>query len=99
MKERFREARSIASEESSRHEREATQETSDADIDTVPLEALREESLIERTTEIVPPGGDPYHTSKSAPHSPAQRFPRRTLDDMRRLSEEIKRARGKKPGK
>jgi len=47
----------------------------------------------------VPPGGDPYHTSKSAPHSPAQRFPRRTLDDMRRLSEEIKRARGQKPGK
>jgi hypothetical protein len=40
--------------------------------------------------------GDPYRTAKSSHEY--LRAPRRTLDDMRRLSEEIKRARaGKKP--
>jgi len=68
-----------------------------ADVDTVPLEALREDAF-DTTTEIASPGGDPYRTAKSA--NGHLRGPRRTLDDMRRLSEDIKRARtGKKPPK
>jgi hypothetical protein len=68
-----------------------------AEVDTVPLAALREEQL-DHTTEIASSGGDPYRTAKS-PHE-YLRGPRRTLDDMRRLSEEIKRARaGKEPSK
>jgi hypothetical protein len=68
-----------------------------AEVDTVPLEALREDRL-DTTTEIASSGGDPYRTAKSS--NGHLRVPRRTLDDMRRLSEEIKRARAaKKPPK
>jgi hypothetical protein len=69
-----------------------------ADVDTVPLEALRDD-LLEPTTEIAASGGDPYRTAKSS--SGHLRAQRRTLDDMRRLSEEIKRARAasRKPTK
>jgi hypothetical protein len=40
----------------------------------------------------LPPSNDPYRTADS-PHLLEKKPPRRTLDDMRRLSEEIKRAR------
>jgi hypothetical protein len=68
-----------------------------AEVDTLPLEALREDQL-DTTTEIASSGGDPYRTAKSS--SAHLRVPRRTLDDMRRLSEEIMRTRAaKKPTK
>jgi hypothetical protein len=38
------------------------------------------------------PGSDPYSTADSL-HLLANKAPRRTLDDMRKLSEEIKRTR------
>ena len=41
------------------------------------------------------PGNDPYSTADSH-HLLANKAPRRTLDDMRKLSEEIKRARAQK---
>jgi hypothetical protein len=81
-----------------RDERARGHEGADAaDVDTVPLEALREDQF-DTTAEIASSGGDPYRTAKSA--SGHLRGTRRTLDDMRRLSEEIKRARtGRKPPK
>lgn len=41
------------------------------------------------------PGSDPYSTADSR-HLLEKKAPRRTLDDMRKLSEEIKRARAQK---
>jgi hypothetical protein len=58
------------------------------DIDTQRLRQLQEEAAV--SLEGVPapiPGVDPY--SVATPVAP-QKTPRRTLDDMRKLSEEIK---------
>ena len=82
------------------HQLDETQEIADPALaDTVPLEALREELLSESTTEIVPSGGDPYHNAKAPAPIRGQRHQRRTLDDMRKLSEEIKQSRTSKPTK
>jgi len=64
----------------------------DREEDTVPLKQLREGAEAPAAAEV-PPGVDPYRTD-STPASPAaRRPPRRTLDDMRELSEQIKTAR------
>jgi hypothetical protein len=61
------------------------------DIDTQRLRQLQEETAATLKDEPAPPEGvDPY--SVTIPPS-AQKTSRRTLDDMRRLSEEIKRSR------
>jgi hypothetical protein len=61
------------------------------DIDTQRLRQLQEEAAATLKDAAVPlEGVDPY--SATIPPSP-QKTPRRTLDDMRRLSEEIKRSR------
>jgi hypothetical protein len=72
-----------------------------ADIDTCKVRALQEstDTKLGGTPGSAPaqpakPGGDPYRTA-DAPRA-AEKKPRRTLDDMRRLSEEIKRARAQK---
>ena len=58
------------------------------EIDTQRLRQLQEEVAVTFENEPVPPlGVDPY--SVSTPVAP-QKTPRRTLDDMRKLSEEIK---------
>jgi hypothetical protein len=59
------------------------------EIDTQRLKQLQEEAAVALKDESVDPRGfDPYRTTASpAP----QKAPRRTLDDMRELSEEIKR--------
>jgi hypothetical protein len=58
------------------------------DIDTQRLRQLQEEAAVTLEDEPVQPSGtDPY--SVAIPVTP-QKTPRRTLDDMRKLSEEIK---------
>lgn len=59
------------------------------EIDTQRLKQLQEEAAMAlQDKPVQPPGCDPYSTTASpAP----QKTPRRTLDDMRKLSEEIKR--------
>jgi hypothetical protein len=65
------------------------------DVDTVPLLRLPEEVLGQLGEARAPrvEGCDPYSTATSAGVSEK---PRRTLDDMRKLSEEIKRSRDRK---
>ena len=62
------------------------------DADTVPLRLLPEQVLGQLGEAPAPrvEGCDPYSTATSAGVSEK---PRRTLDDMRKLSEEIKRSR------
>jgi hypothetical protein len=61
------------------------------EIDTQKLRQLQEEAAVTLKDEPLPPVGvDPY--SVTTPLAP-QKTPRRTLDDMRKLSEEIKRRR------
>jgi hypothetical protein len=56
--------------------------------DTVPLRKLTESALAHLRASAIKTGGvDPYSTADSGIHRTA---PRRTLDDMRRLSEKIK---------
>ena len=58
------------------------------DIDTQRLRQLQEEAAVSLAGEPVPlPGIDPYSVTTPMP---PQKTPRRTLDDMRKLSEEIK---------
>jgi hypothetical protein len=58
------------------------------EIDTQRLRQLQEEAAVTLEEEPAPPPGvDPY--SVTTPVAP-QKTPRRTLDDMRKLSEEIK---------
>ena len=67
-----------------------------SDIDTRTVRALQDATDV-RLTGVggPPPGHSPgSHNPYSSAYSPAAaKAPRRTLDDMRKLSEEIKRAR------
>jgi hypothetical protein len=65
---------------------------SSCDADTVPVRHLQEDVSAELRKKSAPrvEGFDPYSTATS-PSSAEE--PRRTLDDMRKLSEEIKRNR------
>jgi hypothetical protein len=61
------------------------------DDNTVPVRKLTESAIAQLRASTTKGGGvDPYSTADSGIHKTA---PRRTLDDMRRLSERIKRAR------
>lgn len=61
------------------------------DIDTHRLRQLQEEAAVTLKEEPAPPAGiDPYSVTTPLP---PEKEPRRTLDDMRKLSEEIKRNR------
>jgi hypothetical protein len=63
-------------------------DTFSREIDTQRLRQLQEEAAVTLEGEPVPPPGvDPY--SVATPVAP-QKTARRTLDDMRKLSEEIK---------
>jgi len=74
----------------------AAQPDSPFELDTVPLRTLPEDALsaFDATTEIAA-GENPYENASSHP-PPRPSGRRRTLDDMRKLSEEIKRTRGSK---
>jgi len=65
------------------------------DVDTKPMRRLQEDASVKLAQEPAPrvEGFDPYSTATSMA---APDKPRRTLDDMRKLSEEIKRHRGGK---
>jgi hypothetical protein len=64
------------------------------DIDTQRLRQLQEETAVTLKSETASaPGVDPY--SVTTPLAP-EKARRRTLDDMRKLSEEIKRSRREK---
>jgi hypothetical protein len=69
---------------------------SESEIDTVTVNTLPESAIARVRAEA---GGvlgvDPYSTADSGIHKTA---PRRTLDDMRRLSEKIKRDRAYESG-
>jgi len=62
------------------------------DAETVRVRHLHEDAAVKRNAPPPPPGGgfDPYSNSSARP---AAGKPRRTLDDMRKLSEEIKKSR------
>jgi hypothetical protein len=64
-----------------------------SDIDTRTVRALQEstDETLGGTQPSPISSGDPYRTADAPPAG--GKTPRRTLDDMRRLSEEIKRAR------
>jgi hypothetical protein len=66
-----------------------------SDADTQPMRQLQEDASVELGKEPAPrvEGFDPYSTATSPGSSEK---PRRTLDDMRKLSEEIKRNRERK---
>ena len=69
----------------------------EADIDTQELNALQESTDVKSgdenaTQSAQRPDNNPYSTLDSL-HTLSLKKPRRTLDDMRKLSEEIKQAR------
>jgi hypothetical protein len=68
--------------------------TFSCDVDTLRVRALQEASGVQLGDVPVPPGVDPYSTADTA-QTTESKAPRRTLNDMRRLSEEIKSARKK----
>ena len=74
--------------------------TFSCEIDTARVKALQEAADAELDPQAPPSGSDPYSTSETlgnpGPKPSASHGPRRTLDDMRKLSEEIKRNRVKK---
>ena len=78
-------------------ERPTETDKSEADIDTQEIEALRDptdvQSADDTATHPAPrPDNNPYSTLDTL-HTLSLKKPRRTLDDMRKLSEEIKKAR------
>jgi hypothetical protein len=72
----------------------------EADIDTQEIEALQDSTDVNpgdhtATQPELRPDNNPYSTLDTF-HTLSQKKPRRTLDDMRKLSEEIKKARTEK---
>ena len=69
-----------------------------SDMDTMPLKLLPISAVSKPAEPVVQPiGGDPYNRGDPDKASESPRAQRRTLDDMRRLSEEIKRMRAGVP--
>jgi hypothetical protein len=69
----------------------------EADIDTQEIEALQDPTDVSpgddtATQPELRPGNNPYSTLDTF-HTLSRKKPRRTLDDMRKLSEEIKKGR------
>jgi hypothetical protein len=68
-------------------------------VDTQPMRRLQEDAAVKVAKEPAPAprveGFDPYSTATTSPMVSSEK-PRRTLDDMRKLSEEIKRNRERK---
>lgn len=81
-------------------ERHIETDNVEADIDTQEIEALQDSTNVKSEDDTVtqpepPPDNNPYSTLDSL-HTLSRKKPRRTLDDMRKLSEEIKKTRGEK---
>jgi hypothetical protein len=67
-----------------------------ADIDTKQVKALQESTDVSLGEAPTPPISDNPYSTGDKREIIAKRAPRRTLDDMRKLSEEIKRSRAQK---
>lgn len=65
-----------------------------ADVDTLRVKALQEAPGVQLGDTPGPTGVNPYSTADT-PQNVDSKAPRRTLNDMRKLSEEIKSARKK----
>jgi hypothetical protein len=64
------------------------------DMDTMPLKQLPISAITKPAVPVTQPAGsDPYNRENPAKALDKAQRPRRTLDDMRKLSEEIKRMR------
>jgi hypothetical protein len=63
------------------------------DVDTQQVRALQEAANVNMGDAPPPPASDNPYSTGDKREIIAKRAPRRTLDDMRKLSEEIKRAR------
>jgi hypothetical protein len=66
-------------------------------IDTTKLRALDGVHSMEEGLTEAAPGSDPYNHTTSALPSPSEKSRRRSLDDMRKLSEAIKKSRLPRP--
>jgi hypothetical protein len=64
-----------------------------ADVDTRQVRALQDAANVDISDAPTPPTSDDPYSTGDKRSLIAKRAPRRTLDDMRKLSEEIKRAR------
>jgi hypothetical protein len=62
-------------------------------IDTMKLRALDGVPPLPETSTEAQPGTDPYNRATTAHRSLAEKSRRRSLDDMRKLSETIKKSR------
>jgi hypothetical protein len=62
-------------------------------IDTMKIRALDGVPPVEETLTEAVPGTDPYNRATPAPQPLSEKSRRRSLDDMRQLSETIKKSR------
>jgi hypothetical protein len=62
-------------------------------IDTMKIRALDGVPPVEETLTEAVPGTDPYNRATTAPQPLSEKSRRRSLDDMRQLSETIKKSR------
>jgi hypothetical protein len=65
-------------------------------IDTTQLRALEGMPCTEQARTEAVPGTDPYNHTTPAPQSLSEKSRRRSLDDMRKLSETIKKSRSQR---
>jgi hypothetical protein len=66
-------------------------------IDTMKLRALDGVPPVEETLTEAVAGTDPYNHAATAHQSLSEKSRRRSLDDMRKLSETIKKSRNQRP--
>lgn len=66
-------------------------------IDTMKLRALDGVPSVEEVSDEAVPGTDPYNHTATALPSLSEKSGRRSLDDMRKLSEAIKKSRSRRP--
>ena len=66
------------------------------EIDTTKLRALDGVPPVEERSTEAAPGTDPYNHTTTASQSLAEKSRRRSLDDMRKLSESIKKSRSQR---
>jgi hypothetical protein len=66
------------------------------EIDTAKLRALDGVPSGEEISTEAVPGTDPYNHTATARQSPTEKSRRRSLDDMRKLSETIKKSRNQR---
>ena len=66
------------------------------EIDTAKLRALDGAPYVDEVSQEAASGGDPYNQSEPVLPQSTEKIKRRSLDDMRQLSEAIKKARSQR---